>query len=111
MIAHGVIGCKGGEEKKLQALCSEFNVITFRAGEICDESFAKEHGGPIYSKQELTLFLANSTYLGFCSIPIYFLPFILQTANVVPDPANGSRTISPSFELANTKRSINFSGF
>jgi hypothetical protein len=38
-------------------------------------------------------------FLSF-SIPIEFLPSILATTEVVPDPTKGSSTVSPGFEQA-----------
>ena len=42
------------------------------------------------------LFLIIDKYFFSFSIPIEFLPNMLATAEVVPEPTNGSKTVSPS---------------
>src|SRR3989344_6596583 len=52
---------------------------------------------PIFLCGGFSLFLIIDKYFFSFSIPIEFLLSILATAEVVPEPRNGSKTVSPSF--------------
>ena len=54
---------------------------------------------------------ANAQYSVSFSIPTNFLFNFFATTDVVPEPKNGSNTISPSLDDAKINLAINFSGF
>src|SRR3989344_9138984 len=55
---------------------------------------------PIFLCGGFNLFLIMLKYFFSFSIPIEFLSSILATAEVVPEPKNGSKTVSPSLVQA-----------
>ena len=66
---------------------------------------------PLYSSATPVLRSPISKYSSFISMPIPIRPKRAATADVVKEPANGSNTISPSFDEALMIRSSNASGF
>ena len=57
------------------------------------------------------LFSARQQYNSSISTPTYLRPSFLATTDVVPEPKNGSKTMSFGFELAKITFATNFSGF
>lgn len=58
------------------------------------------------------LYAASASWKNFLSIshPTYRRPCFLQAMPTVPDPQNGSKTVSPGFEYMSTSFSIKESG-
>src|SRR5207244_4827698 len=75
--------------------------LTFGSG-------APSRGWP--SRTLLIRAIACWVYSCDSSNPSHFRPSFLATANVVPEPANGSRTTSPGFEQARMIRPRSCSG-
>src|ERR1035438_5020775 len=54
---------------------------------------------------------ARATYLGSSSFAMLFLPEFMAAMLVVPVPANGSRTVSPTNENRRINRSASSAGY